>query len=142
MYCDVRDVVAAHIAAAETANASGRYMVTHTHSSNPKEVSDMLQVTSMPVMPRAAGLRACRRNSVGPIELVRYASHIPITQLLLHCGRGLSVSRFHRVAQSLPQEHTGDSSACEYLSGMQRTHQTIHGGTAKDCAEPKARGWW
>ena len=39
MYCDVRDVVDAHIAAAETPAASGRYMVTHTHSSNPKEVS-------------------------------------------------------------------------------------------------------
>ncbi len=45
VYCDVRDVVAAHIAAAETPSASGRYMVTHTHSSNPKEVSQFLQVS-------------------------------------------------------------------------------------------------
>ena len=49
VYCDVRDVVDAHIAAAETPTASGRYMVTHTHSSNPKEVSDMLQVSPLPV---------------------------------------------------------------------------------------------
>ncbi len=55
MYCDVRDVVDAHIAAAETPSASGRYMVTHTHKSNPKEVSDMLQVRPLPVMPRATG---------------------------------------------------------------------------------------
>ena len=49
VYCDVRDVVDAHIAAAETPGASGRYMVTHTHSSDPKEVSDFLQVSPCPV---------------------------------------------------------------------------------------------
>ena len=55
MYCDVRDVVDAHIAAAETPSASGRYMVTHTHTSNPREVSDMLQVSPLPVMPSPPG---------------------------------------------------------------------------------------
>jgi hypothetical protein len=43
-HCDVRDVAAAHIRAAEKPIASGRYIVSHTSTSNPAEVGRWLQV--------------------------------------------------------------------------------------------------
>ena len=64
VYCDVRDVVDAHIAAAETPGASGRYMVTHTHSSNPREVSEFLRVSRRGVENlRPVGPDACSCRS-------------------------------------------------------------------------------
>lgn len=43
-HCDVRDVALAHIRAAETPPAAGRYIVSHQHTSNPAEVGRWLQV--------------------------------------------------------------------------------------------------
>jgi nucleoside-diphosphate-sugar epimerase len=43
VHCDVRDVAAAHICAAERPAASGRYIVSHASSSNPAEVGRWLQ---------------------------------------------------------------------------------------------------
>lgn len=41
---DVRDVAALHILAAENPAASGRYIASNTHTTNPKEISRILQV--------------------------------------------------------------------------------------------------
>lgn len=43
VYTDVRDVARAHILAAEEPTASGRYIVSHTHYSNPRQISEWLQ---------------------------------------------------------------------------------------------------
>ena len=43
--CDVRDVARAHILAAETPTASGRYIVSQESSMSPSFVSETLKVT-------------------------------------------------------------------------------------------------
>lgn len=43
-YVDVRDVARAHILAAQLPDAKGRYILSHTHSANAKEISSWLQV--------------------------------------------------------------------------------------------------
>lgn len=50
VHCDVRDVAAAHICAAERSAASGRYIVSHASSSNPAEVGRWLQVRTLSIV--------------------------------------------------------------------------------------------
>ena len=50
VHCDVRDVAAAHICAAERPAASGRYIVSHASSSNPAEVGRWLQVRMLSII--------------------------------------------------------------------------------------------
>ena len=50
VHCDVRDVAAAHISAAERSAASGRYIVSHASSSNAAEVGHWLQVMMLGIV--------------------------------------------------------------------------------------------
>ena len=43
-YVDVRDVAAAHVAAAEVPQANGRYLLGYHSTVPPKDISDALQV--------------------------------------------------------------------------------------------------
>ena len=74
VHCDVRDVAAAHICAAERSAASGRYIVSHASSSNPAEVGRWLQVMMLSIvaatLPRLPGMlhpmqRCCQVCGVG-----------------------------------------------------------------------------
>lgn len=65
-HCDVRDVAAAHIRAAETPAASGRYIVSHARTSNPAEVGRWLQVRRHVLLLSNNGQNVpCCRYSVG-----------------------------------------------------------------------------